>query len=126
MARLPNFAYQYKLDLHSNFNNQLMAGINSGLSLYDTEQDTKLYKNTDTTEISTRKMNFDDINKELDEKGKAYNQGKQLIKGAIDKIKDVTSDTEKNIKEFLSNLFKISPEYKLMAVAILVFIVLRK
>ena len=103
-----------------------MAGYNQGLSLYDRDQDTRLYKNTDTSEISTRKMNFDDINKELDEKGTAYQQGKQLIKGAVDKIKDVTSDTEKNIKEFLSNLFKISPEYKFIGIAILIFIVLRK
>jgi hypothetical protein len=53
-----------------------MAGKNAGLSLYDDENDLKLYKYIDTKQISTDKINFDDINKELDEKGKAFNQGK--------------------------------------------------
>jgi hypothetical protein len=74
--KLPSFEYQYRLDLNSNFNNQLMSGINSGLSLYDRDTDVKLYKFIDIDQISTRKINFDDINKELDEKGTSYNQGK--------------------------------------------------
>jgi hypothetical protein len=84
MAKLPSFEYQYKLDLYSNFNNQLIKGYNSGLSLYDRDKDINLYKYIDIDPISTRKINFDDINNELDEKGKAYNQGKQVIKGIVD------------------------------------------
>ncbi len=124
--RLPSFDYQYKIDWYSNFNNQLMAGKNAGLSLYDDENDLKLYKYIDTKQISTDKINFDDINKELDEKGKAFNQGKQTIKGLVDGINQTFENTKENLNDSLKNLFSISPEYKFYGIAILLFFILRK
>ena len=126
--RLPDFSYSYKLDCNSNFNNQLMAGHNVGLALYD--YDSKLYRPTDTSKISTRVMNFDKINAELYEKGKAYNQGKQLINGAIHAVNKAVGDTEKNIKDTIDaiiNYFsKMSDNIKLILGASILFIILQK
>ena len=128
--RLPDFSYQYKLDYNSNLNNQLMAGHNVGLALYDYDQDSKLYRPTDTSKISTRVMNFDKINAELDEKGKAYNHGKQLINGAIHAVNKAVGDTEKNIKDTIDaiiNYFsKMSDNIKLILGASILFIILQK
>ena len=62
--RLPNEDYKYELSLYSNFNNQLLSGINSGLSLYNKETDTKLYRPTNTKPLDA--VNFDVINEDLD------------------------------------------------------------
>ena len=50
------------------FNNQLLSGINQGLSLYDPITDTKLYKTIDYDPLD--KVNFYDINKKLNERDK--------------------------------------------------------
>lgn len=131
--RLPNYDYQYKLDLYGNFNNQLMSGINQGLSLYSPQYDTQLYKQIDYDPISTRNINFDQINKELDGKDNFYDKGKNLVQGFVDQVNKATDQTEKNIKDTynnvinnLKNLFTIPSEYKFLAVAILFFWILNK
>ena len=42
-----NNNWKYQQTLFSSFNNELMSGINQGLSLYNPEKDLTLYKNTD-------------------------------------------------------------------------------
>ena len=121
MSRLPSFEYQYRLDYNSNFNNQLLRGHNQGLSLYDYDQDTKLYKNLDTSLISTRNINFDKINNELDEKSNIFQQGKQFINGIVEQINNVSNETEKNI-----NKISILPEYKLLGILIIGLLILKK
>ena len=123
MSRLPNFEYQYKLDYNSNFNNQLLRGHNQGLSLYDYENDTKLYQKTNTDLISTRNINFDKINQELDNKGDVYNQGKQLVNGIKDGINKISENTSENIKELFS---KTTNDIKLIVGVVLFFLLLNK
>ena len=50
--------WKYKQSLYSNFNNELMQGINQGLSLYNQKDDIKLYKPTDLKPLDDVK--FDD------------------------------------------------------------------
>ena len=46
--RLPDEYYKNGLVYNASFNNELLSGINQGLSLYSKEQDTKLYRPLDT------------------------------------------------------------------------------
>ena len=48
MNKLPNDSYRVDLIYKTSFNNELMSGINSGLSLYSPEQDVKLYQYIDS------------------------------------------------------------------------------
>ena len=107
--RLPNEEWKYRQSLYSNFNNQLLSGINSGLSLYDRDTDTKLYKNTDWKPLD--KVNFDVINDDLDKYDKNYNKqddiynnSKSAIAGVIAGINKSTDDTIENIKDSLNNI----------------------
>lgn len=53
-----------KLILNADFNNELMRGINSGLSLYDNlDMDLSLFKPVNTEKI--KNINVDEINKKL-------------------------------------------------------------
>jgi len=110
--RLPNFDYQYKLSLYGNFNNQLMAGHNAGLALYNYDQDTKLYKNIDYTPLDTRTINFDTINQDLDKYDKNYTKNddyyhnaRSYIAGVVDQLNKTTEDTVDNVKDSFKNLF---------------------
>ena len=123
MSRLPSFEYQYQLDYNSNFNNQLLRGHNQGLSLYDYENDTKLYQKTNTDLISTRNINFDKINQELDNKGDVYNQGKQLVNGIKDGINKISENTSENIKKLFS---ETTNDIKLIVGVVLFFLLLNK
>ena len=121
--KLPDFDYQYQTSLFGNWNNQLLAGINQGLSLYDRDTDTQLYKTIDYKPIDTMTLNFDDINKKLDEnenENNSYNNGKSFIKGIVDKVNDVGTATENNINE-LKNIFQIDNK-KIFEIAAVIFV----
>ena len=51
-----NDEWRYKQSLYSNFNNQLMNGLNQGLNLYNPEKDLTLYKNTDLKPLENIKL----------------------------------------------------------------------
>ena len=128
--RLPNEDWKYKESLYSNFNNQLLSGINSGLSLYDRETDTKLYKNTDWKPLDA--VNFDVINNDLDKydtnynkQDDLYNNSKASIAGAIAGINKSTDDTIENLKNDIKNLFNFDG-LKTYAGLFLLFLILIK
>jgi hypothetical protein len=90
--RLPDEAYKYGLSYNSNFNNQLLAGINAGLSLYDRDNDTKLYRPTNLKPLDA--VDFDVINKDLDKydnnynkQDDIYNNSKASVSGALAGLK---------------------------------------
>ena len=70
--RLPDDNYKYGLSYNSNFNNQMMKGINSGLSLYDRDYDTTLYRATNLKPLDN--VSFDKINDDLDKYENNYNK----------------------------------------------------
>ena len=74
---LPNQSWIYQQSLYSNFNNNLLSGINSGLSLYDPEYDKTLYKPLDTKTLQN--TNFDDINIRLKKNDDIYENVKSVF-----------------------------------------------
>ena len=135
IQKLPNFDWQYRTTYYNNFNNQLLNGHNQGLALYDYETDTKLYKNLDLKPIDTDTINFDDVNKKLDEyyyNRNAYEEGKQKAKGVIDSInKNIGDPVEKAMNrliEYIKNIFTIDPQtlYIIGGSALIFFIVIKK
>ena len=95
--RLPSEDWKFKQSLFSNFNNQLLAGHNQGLSLYNYDTDTNLYKNTDTKPLDA--VSFDVINNDLDKYDNNYNKqddiyhnSKASISGAISAIGQTGDD----------------------------------
>jgi len=78
---LPNDSWKYQQSLYSNFNNNLLSGISSGLSLYSPEEDIKLYKPLDYKTLDN--LSFDDINKKIDENNSLFNNAKSIIEGTI-------------------------------------------
>ena len=123
MSRLPNDSYRMDLIYKNSFNSNLISGMQQGLSLYSPDQDIKLYNYLDTRPIE--KVNFNNINNELDEKGTAYNQGKQVINGLVNALNDATNDTEQNLKNFFKNIGE-NIKFILGAAIILIIILNRK
>ena len=82
---LPDDNYKYNISRNINFNNQLLSGINSGLSLYDKETDTQLYRPSDIKPLD--RVSFDDINKKLEnnysKNDDLYNNSKSSVAGVI-------------------------------------------
>ena len=108
--RLPNDNYKYELSLYSNFNNTLLSGINSGLSLYDIKTDTKLYRPTDTKPLDA--VSFDKINEDLDKYDKNYNKqddiyhnSKASVAGAIAAIGQTGDDWIQKIINEIKKFF---------------------
>ena len=81
MSYLPSESWKYQQTLYSNFNNNLISGINQGLSLYNPEKDLTLYKQIDTKPLDS--INFDNINKKLDENNNLYNNAKSTVSGGL-------------------------------------------
>ena len=108
--RLPNDQYKYTQSSYSSFNNQLLSGINSGLSLYDTVNDTKLYKPTNWKPLDS--ISFDEINNDLDKYDKDYNKqddiyhnSKSSVAGAIAGISKSADDTVQKIINEIKKIF---------------------
>ena len=136
LPKLPSFEWQYQTTLYNSFNNELMAGHNQGLALYDYDTDTKLYKNLDLKPIDTSVINFDDVNKKLEENysrnDDLYNNAKASVSGAINgaaetisKPFDQIGDSIKNTIDNISNFFTSNIKTYL-GLFILFFIILKK
>ena len=101
---LPSNDYKNTVVYYGMFNNQLLSGINQGLSLYDPVTDTKLYKTIDYDPLD--KANFDDINKKLDENysrnDDLYNNSKAVVNGFVDTINKVGDKTKENLNKFVT------------------------
>ena len=100
---LPSENYKTNLTYFGNFNNQLLSGLNQGLNLYDSETDLKLYKTIDYKPLD--RVNFDDVNKQLDENyshnDDLYNNAKSVVSGAVngavETINKIADDTVGNV-----------------------------
>ena len=100
---LPSENYKTNLTYFGNFNNQLLSGLNQGLNLYDSETDLKLYKTIDYKPLD--RVNFDDVNKQLDENyshnDDLYNNAKSVVSGAVNgavtTINKIADDTVGNV-----------------------------
>lgn len=74
-----DYNYRYKLSLYSNFNNELMSGINQGLSLYSPQEDLKLYKTIDTKPL-------DEVNKKIEGANLGGQKNNFNLKGLLDSL----------------------------------------
>ena len=132
IIRLPDDIYKYQLSYNSNFNNQLLNGINNGLSLYDRDYDTTLYRPTDTKPIDV--LSFDEINKNLDKyeqnynkQDDIYNNSKAAISGAISGFNSKVENSFENLKNDLKNSFNIDTSgLKIYGLLLFVFLLLKK
>ena len=129
--RLPDNNYKYGLSYNSNFNNQLLSGINQGLSLYDRDTDTKLYRPTDVKPLD--KVNFDVINDDLDKYDKNYNKqdnlynnSKATVAGAIAGLSKSTDDTIEKLKSDIKNLFNFDGLKTYIGVFLVFLIIYKK
>ncbi len=86
--KLPNFSWQKRTEVINDFNNNLVAGFKSNLTLYSPEEDLKLFNNLDLEPISTEKVNFDKVNaitqENYSKNDDIYNNTKSVISGVID------------------------------------------
>ena len=100
---LPSENYKTNLTYFGNFNNQLLSGLNQGLNLYDPETDLKLYKTIYYKPLD--RVNFDQVNKQLDENyshnDDLYNNAKSVVSGAVNgavtTINKIADDTVGNV-----------------------------
>lgn len=129
--KLPDFAYQYNLSRNANFNNQLIAGHNAGLALYDYESDTKLYKNLDMKPLDA--VNFDNLNEKLNENyynrsayDEASNTAKGFINGTVDTINKVADKTSDNIKSLFNFHIDEKEVIKYIGALALLIIIVKK
>jgi len=100
--RLPDEAYKYGLSYNSNFNNQLLSGINQGLSLYDRDTDTKLYRPTDVKPLD--KVNFDVINDDLDKYDKNYNKQDNLYNNSKATVAGAIAGFNKSADDYIQRI----------------------
>uniref|UniRef100_A0A6C0EE57 Uncharacterized protein n=1 Tax=viral metagenome TaxID=1070528 RepID=A0A6C0EE57_9ZZZZ len=130
--RLPDDYYKYQLSFNSNFNNQLLKGINSNLSLYDRDYDTKLYRPTNMKPLDA--ISFDKINENLDKYDKNYTKqddifhnSKSAISGAISGFNEKIENSVDNVKNDLKNLFNIDTSgLKIYGLLLFIFLFLKK
>lgn len=127
MSRLPNDSYRVDLIYKNSFNNNLISGISQGLSLYSPDEDIKLYNYLDTKPIQN--VNFNDINKKLDDKDNYYDKGKNLISGLVQGLNDATEGTEKNISDTFNKVkdsLTLSPEIKIFGLLTALFLLINR
>ena len=123
MSYLPSESWKYQQSLYNSFNNNLLSGIQQGLSLYSPEQDIKLYKPLEFKPLD--KVNFDDINKKIDENDNIYNNVKATVSGGINGL---LSDAGSNLNSFFSNLLGVD-ESKIktyLVISLISIVILKK
>ncbi len=99
---LPSESWKYQQSLYNNFNNNLLSGISQGLSLYYPEKDITLYKQIDTKPLDN--VNFDNLNKQLDENDNLYNNAKSSVSGGLSGIMQGTGE---GINKFITGALGI-------------------
>ena len=123
MSYLPSESYKYQQSLYNSFNNELLSGIQQGLSLYSKEEDIKLYKPLEFKPLD--KVNFDDINKKIDENDNIYNNVKATVSGGLNGL---LSDAGSNLNSFFSNLLGVD-ESKIktyLVISLISIVILKK
>ena len=125
--KLPNETWKNDLIYKNSFNSNLISGISQGLSIYSPDEDIKLYNYLDVKPIQN--VNFNDINKKLDDKDNYYDKGKNLIQGLVDGVNNATNETEKNISNTFNKVkdsLTISPEVKIFGGLFVLFLLLNR
>ena len=117
---LPSEQWKYKQSLYSSFNNELLGGLSQGLNLYDPQKDLTLYKPLDYKPLD--KVNFDDINKKIDENDDIYNNVKSGLSGSIDGL---LKGTGQGLNDFFSELFGLK-DLKIYAALAFAFLILNR
>ena len=125
--KLPTLKWQQKTEVINDFNNNLVAGFKSNLTLYSPEQDLKLFNNLDLEPIRSSNVNFDKVNAitqdNYSRNDDIYNNTKSVISGVVDQVNKTTNDTVDNLK----NIFNIDlSNLKIYGGLILLFILLNK
>ena len=130
--KLPDENYKYGLSYNSNFNNQLLSGINSGLLFYNYQKDTQLYRPTDMKPLD--KISFDVINDDLDKYNNnysksddLYNNSKASVASAIAGISKSGDDIVQKITDEIKKVFTFDTSgLKTYASLFLLFIIFYK
>ena len=127
--KLPSFEWQRNTQIKNEFNNNLVDGFKSGLTLYSPEEDVKLFNNLDLKPISTENVNFDKINaitqENYNKNDDIYNNSKAVISGVVDQINVSTNNTVDNFKK-LFNIDIDLTSIKIYGGLILLFILLNR
>ena len=118
---LPSESWKYKQSLYSSFNNELLGGLSQGLNFYDPQKDLTLYQKTDYKPLD--KVNFDDINKKIDENDDIYNNISSGVSGGLDGI---LKGAGKGLNSFFTELLGLTDIKIYAGLAILFFILNRK
>ena len=125
--KLPSFQWQRDVEIKNSFNNELVSGFKNDLTLYSPEQDKKLFVNLDLEAISTDKVNFNELNKIIDDKytknDDIYHNIRSGIAGVIDQVNKSTNDTVDNLK----NMFNIDlSSLKIYGGLVILFLILNR
>ena len=134
LAPLPSTAWQYQTKLYNDFNNELLAGHNAGLALYDYDTDTKLYKSLDLKPIDPSVVSFDDVNKKLEENysrnDDLYNNAKATVGGINGAAKAISKPFEQlgdDFSKFIDRIINyITSEIKTIGGLFLLFLIIYK
>ena len=120
---LPSESWKYQQSLYNSFNNNLLSGLQQGLTLYSPDEDIKLFKPLEFKPLD--KVNFDDINKKIDENDNIYNNVKATVSGGINGL---LSDAGSNLNSFFSNLLGVD-ESKIktyLVISLISIVILKK
>ena len=126
---LPNSQWQYDNSLKSNFNNQLLNGLNQGLNLYSPSEDLKLFKPLDNKSLD--KLNFDNLNEDLNTNRNIFENIKSgangFTKGVVSGVADASTDSFMYLLKSILSAFGLDPNYLTTYVgAFLVFLIIYK
>ena len=123
MSYLPDESYKYQQSLYNSFNNNLLSGLQQGLTLYSPDEDIKLFKPLEFSKLDN--VNFDDINKKIDENDNIYNNVKATVSGGLNGL---LSDAGSNLNSFFSNLLGIdeSKVKTYLVISLISIVILKK
>ena len=120
--KLPDDSFRTNLIYKNSFNSNLISGLQQGLTLYNPEDDIKLYNYIDTNPLEN--INFNTINNELN--GQTFiDKGKSLIDGIVQQL-NVVGDKTKDNFDNMFNINIIPVEYKIFGGLFLLFLILNR
>ena len=120
---LPSESWKYQQSLYNSFNNNLLSGLQQGLTLYSPDEDIKLFKPLEIKPLD--KVNFDDINKKIEENDNIYNNVKATVSGGLNGL---LGDAGKNLNTFFGDLLGVD-ESKIktyLVISLISIVILKK
>ena len=120
--KLPDDSFRTNLIYKNSFNSNLISGLQQGLTLYNPEDDIKLYNYIDTNPLEN--INFNTINNELN--GQTFiDKGKSLIDGIVQQL-NVVGDKTKDNFDNMFNINIIPVEYNIFGGLFLLVLILNR